>query len=101
MHHSAVRSLRFLVVAACLGGFLPATASSQDAPPVVPSETIVLFNGKDLAPFYTYTRDTGNADPLRVFTVVDNIDGNPAIRISGEGSFGGLITREEIGRAHV
>ncbi|MCY2964886.1 MAG: DUF1080 domain-containing protein [Planctomycetota bacterium] len=70
-------------------------AVADDEPkPVTPTETIVLFNGKDLSPFYTFTKETGHADPLRVFTVVDNIDGTPAIRISGEGSFGGLITKQ-------
>lgn len=98
MHFPAAHSRWFLalwslVLAACLVAFHPAPTWSQDEAPVVPTETVVLFNGKDLAPFYTFTRDTGHADPLRVFTVVDNIDGNPAIRISGEGSFGGLITR--------
>ena len=77
MHNPAALPLWSLVLAACLGGIVPAPARSQDAPPVVPTETLVLFNGKDLAPFYTFTRDTGPADPLRVFTLVDHIDGNP------------------------
>jgi hypothetical protein len=37
--------------------------------------------------------DDHRADPLRVFTVVDQVDGAPAIRISGE-RWGGLVTRE-------
>ena len=37
--------------------------------------------------------DTHREDPLRVFTVVDQVDGGPAIRISGE-RWGGLVTRE-------
>lgn len=64
-------------------------------PPITPAEPIVLFNGKDLSNFYTYLESTKYDDPLRVFSVVDTIDGAPAIRISGEGSFGGLITKNE------
>ena len=37
--------------------------------------------------------DDHQEDPSRVFTVVDQIDGQPAIRVSGEG-FGGFITRD-------
>jgi hypothetical protein len=37
--------------------------------------------------------DTHREDPLRVFTVVDQVDGAPAIRVSGE-RWGGLVTRE-------
>ena len=60
---------------------------------VQPKETIRLFDGKSLAPFYTWLVDSHREDPLRVFTVVDQVDGAPAIRISGE-RWGGLVTRE-------
>jgi len=66
-------------------------------PPITPSEPIILFN-KDqtnLDHFYTYIEDKKYEDPQRVFTVVDALDGAPAIRISGEGAFGGLITKKE------
>jgi len=66
-------------------------------PPITPTEPIILFN-KDhtkLDHFYTYIQDKKYDDPLRVFTVVDAIDGAPAIRISGEGEIGGLITKKE------
>ncbi|PYV19172.1 MAG: DUF1080 domain-containing protein [Acidobacteria bacterium] len=56
--------------------------------------TLRLFNGKDLANFYTWLVDFKYADPDRVFSVVDSVDGAPAIRISGQ-HWGGLITREE------
>lgn len=69
-------------------------ARGEEEAPVVPKEPIILFNGKDLSPFYTYIEDKKYEDPQRVFTVVDAIDGKPAIRISGEGAFGGLITRK-------
>ncbi|MFO1023328.1 MAG: family 16 glycoside hydrolase, partial [Planctomycetales bacterium] len=73
--------------------FATGFARGEEAP-VVPTEPIILFNGKDLAPFYTYIEDKKYEDPQRVFTIVDALDGKPAIRISGEGAFGGLITRK-------
>ncbi|MFM7108696.1 MAG: DUF1080 domain-containing protein [Planctomycetaceae bacterium] len=66
-----------------------------DAPAVVPHETITLFDGKDVADlrhFYTWLRGHGYADPNEVFSVVGNIDGAPAIRISGQ-DWGGIVTR--------
>jgi hypothetical protein len=57
-------------------------------------KTIALFNGKDLAGFTTWLVDLKRSDPDRVFSVVDAVDGAPAIRISGE-RWGGLITKEE------
>ena len=68
-----------------------AAASAETA--IQPRETIRLFDGKSFAPFYTWLVDTHREDPLRVFTVVDQLDGAPAIRISGE-RWGGLVTRE-------
>jgi hypothetical protein len=56
--------------------------------------TRVLFDGKDLANFYTWLVDTKYQDPDRVFSVVDQIDGAPAIRVSGQ-HWGAFITREE------
>jgi hypothetical protein len=68
------------------------SASLMAATPVVtPDKPIQLFNGKDLTNFYTWLVDRGKADPKRVFSVVDDIDGSPAIRVSGE-EWGGLIT---------
>lgn len=57
-----------------------------------PDETIPLFDGHDLEQFYTWLSDSGREDPNRVFSVVDQVDGAPAIRISGE-HWGGLITK--------
>lgn len=59
---------------------------------IVPAETIRLFNGKDLSPFYTWLVDYKYEDPDRVFSIVDQIDGAPAIRISGH-RWGTLTTR--------
>lgn len=65
---------------------------AQSSQVVTPEETISLFNGEDLTGFYSWIEGgLGYEDPNRVFSVVDNIDGTPAIRVSGE-DWGGLIT---------
>ncbi|MDO8545614.1 MAG: DUF1080 domain-containing protein [Opitutaceae bacterium] len=67
---------------------------AADATPITPTAPIVLFNGKDhkdLSPFYTWLAKYGHQDTDRVFTVVDQIDGAPAIRISGQ-HWGGITT---------
>lgn len=63
---------------------------------ITPHETIALFNGKDrrdLSVFYTWLPKFGRTDPDHVFTVVDQVDGAPAIRISGQ-HWGGLVTKD-------
>lgn len=67
---------------------------------ITPTEKIQLFNGKDLSNFYTWLVDRKFEDPDRVFTVVDQIDGAPAIRISGE-RWGGIITRNRYTNYHL
>lgn len=57
-------------------------------------ETIQLFNGKDLTNFYTWLVGDKYQDPDHVFTVVDQVDGAPAIRVSGK-KYGAFITKEE------
>lgn len=94
---SAVRSLvrvkLWSLGLLCLGiSAAPGVLRAEDEAPITPKETIVLFNGKDLSNFYTFLGDTKYEDPKRVFSVVEQIDGAPAIRISGEGEFGGLTT---------
>jgi hypothetical protein len=82
-----------LCLSANLGGLMTDVAA-QEAP-ITPKETIVLFDGKtkkDLSEFYTWLRDFGHKDPNRVFTVVDQIDGAPAIRSSGQ-NYGGIVTK--------
>lgn len=69
----------------CAGAGAPAT--------VVPSSVISLFNGKDLSHFFTWDVAHGRLDKDLVFTAVEQIDGAPAIRISGQ-HFGGIITHE-------
>jgi len=72
---------------------LLSSAGSAAETAIRPDRTIHLFDGRSLAPFYTWLVDDHREDPLRVFTVVDQVDGAPAIRISGE-RWGGLVTRE-------
>ena len=72
---------------------LASSAASAAETAIRPSQTIRLFDGKSFAPFYTWLVDSHREDPLRVFTVVDQVDGAPAIRISGE-RWGGLVSRE-------
>jgi len=57
-------------------------------------KVIKLFNGKDLTNFYTWLVDFKERDPDKVFSVVDQIDGAPALRASGQ-HWGGLITKQE------
>jgi Domain of Unknown Function (DUF1080) len=63
------------------------------APILVPAraaEPVVLFDGKDIARWYTFLRDHGkDKDPNDAFTVKDGV-----LRISGQ-DFGGLVTRDE------
>jgi hypothetical protein len=70
---------------------LTTAAAAQE--PIRPADTIRLFDGTTLGRFETWLVDDHHADPLRVFTVVDQVDGAPAIRISGE-RWGGIVTRE-------
>jgi hypothetical protein len=61
---------------------------------IVPRETIVLTDGTNLSAFYTWLAKFGrDQDPDRVFTLVEQIDGAPAIRISGQW-YGGIVTKE-------
>ena len=65
---------------------------AQPQAAIRPDATIHLFDGKSLDQFDTWLVDDHLQDPLRVFTVVDQVDGAPAIRISGE-RWGGLVTK--------
>ena len=87
---------RLIALVAALAVVLAGCAASRDraaAAGKARARTIRLFNGRDLANFYTFLKDHRYEDPLRVFTVV-SVDGAPAIRVSGE-EFGGFTTREE------
>jgi hypothetical protein len=69
-------------------------------PAIVPTEKIVLFNGEDLTNFYTWLVDHKYSDPNGVFRVVDQIDGTPAIRTSGE-NWGGFATKDAYANYHL
>jgi hypothetical protein len=70
---------------------LPIIIYGQSAA-IKPTTTIRLFDGKSLDNFDTWQQDNHSSDPDKVFTVVDQIDGAPAIRISGQ-HWGGIITK--------
>lgn len=82
-------SLTLLLVPSSRAGTPP------PADTVTPQERLALFDGKtvrDLKAFYTWLPKFGvNQDPDKVFTVVDQLDGAPAIRISGQ-HWGGIVT---------
>ena len=59
---------------------------------IKPTTTIRLFDGKTLDGFDLWQQDNHESDPDKVFTVVDQVDGAPAIRISGQ-HWGGIITK--------
>src|ERR1051326_1206565 len=59
---------------------------------IKPETTIRLFDGKSLDNFETWQQDNHDKDPDKVFSVVDQVDGATAIRISGQ-HWGGLITK--------
>jgi hypothetical protein len=72
----------------------PALARAQESSTAIkPTAPIKLFDGSSLANFETWLVDHHDADPERVFSVVDAIDGAPAIRISGK-VWGGLLTKQ-------
>jgi hypothetical protein len=80
------RQALFLALAAALMAQSEPAAIKPDAP-------IRLFDGKSLDRFTTWQVDNHEKDPDRVFTVVDQIDGAPAIRISGQ-HWGGILTKD-------
>ena len=82
-----------MLVALALVAGAARAGEAVSAAPITPREPIVLFNGKDLTNFYTWEAKHGREDPDRVFTVVHQIDGAPAIRMSGQ-HYGGIVTRE-------
>jgi hypothetical protein len=90
MKRSVYITLFFSLLGATLCCLLASSGSAEEKPS---GKAISLFNGKDLSNFYTWLADSGKEDPDRVFSVVE-VDGAPAIRISGQ-HLGGLITKEE------
>jgi len=77
-----------------------AEAAGTPADPISPTKPIVLFNGKDMTNFSTWLVDHKFKDPNQVFRVVDQIDGTPAIRVSGE-NWGGFLTKQSYANYHL
>lgn len=94
--HSHLRRCVLLLAAALLAvpgtPVLAAGSAGSHPPPIIPRQTIALFNGRDLSGFYTWEAKHGREDPDRVFTVVDQVNGAPAIRLSGQHT-GGIVTK--------
>jgi hypothetical protein len=84
-----------LVLAAASATALRSSAAEPPADVIVPKTTVILFDGKtvrDLRAFYTWLPKFGrDQDPDKVFSVVDQVDGQPAIRSSGQ-HWGGIVT---------
>lgn len=87
-----MRIVRLLIPLWCALCIIQVNYARQDAA-VTPAETVRLFNGRDLSNFYSWLVDHKFNDPNHVFSVVDQIDAAPAIRISGQ-DWGGLITKQ-------
>jgi len=85
-----------LFLSAIAPGWLAAQEIGSFERPVVPSQTIELWNGKDLTGWYTWLTEGGHEDPRSVFTVQPN----GILKISGDG-FGGLITRQSYSKYHL
>jgi hypothetical protein len=81
------------VMATAAVAFALATAAQAPPTAIAPTTVIKLFDGKSLANFDPWLVDHHEKDPERVYTVVDRVDGAPAIRISGQ-IWGGLLTKE-------
>jgi Domain of Unknown Function (DUF1080) len=96
MKRSPARRWTRLAVAS-LAVLVGAAAAADDKKP---GGWSALFNGRDLTGWETWLAPHGlNVDPTQVFTVVE-VDGKPAIRISGE-LFGALTGRQEYGDFHL
>jgi hypothetical protein len=73
----------------------PVVAEEPKSAATKPTETIALFNGKNLDGFTTWLRDTKNEDPRKVFSVRDGV-----LHISGDG-FGYAATTKEYRDYHL
>ena len=85
MIRSSLRTIRVGILALSAVAILaPGVAAQRSSDAITPTTTIKLFDGTSLANFDTWLVDHHNADPEHVYAVVDQIDGAPAIRISGK-----------------
>lgn len=76
---SNAQPIALAAVACCV--WLGSAALRADEPIAPGREPIELFNGRDLAGFKSYLKETGQRDPDGVFSVVDG-----TIRVSGRGA---------------
>lgn len=83
--------LKYLAFA---GGAVLAAFTTSAQTPITPDKLIRIFNGRDLSNFDTWEVDHHREDPDRVYSVVEQIDGAPAIRISGQ-HHGGIVTKDQ------
>jgi hypothetical protein len=69
---------------------------ADSTPAITPREgPIRLFNGKNLAGFYTWLQDTQYDDPRQVFRVSDGM-----LHVTGDG-WGGILTRDRYRDYHL
>jgi hypothetical protein len=85
--------LSLLILSLTCRGHVSAGMAASPERAISPDRTLALFDGRDLSRFYSWLVETHREDPDRVFSVVDQVDGAPAIRVSGQ-HWGGLVTRE-------
>lgn len=95
----AIRARQWLTAVLVLGTGI-SLAVCGPTPGRAEGEAVQLFNGKDLTNFYTWLVGDHYQDPSQVFSVVDAIDGAPAIRVSGQ-KYGAFITKEEYSNYHL
>lgn len=86
-----MRLMRILIFWVLCGASIYASDPIAEAP----TQTIQLFNQKDLSGFHTWLVDTKREDPRRVFSVSDGV-----LKISGDG-FGYLATEKAYRNYHL
>ncbi len=92
---TAFRSGVFLALISLTAGAFAGTGF-DGKPAVEPEQPVILYDGdkvNDLSQFYTWLEGHQYEDPNHVFTIVDRVDGAPAIRVSGQ-DWGGIVTRK-------
>ncbi len=88
-------STRHLVAVAALAVLASAARAAEPSEPISPTETVRLFNGKDLTGLSPWLKDTKHEDPRGVFRVEDGV-----LHVSGDG-FGYLATEKEYRDYHL